>query len=95
MKTDPPLTPTKAGGNGIMPILRPPSPERWSPPKGSAVRQYLFDQIDVRMLGGRLGHAALMEELKELVTADNPKAYVPSERLVFNFIRREQEKLKR
>jgi len=83
------------GGNGIMPKVAPSSPERWSPQKYSAVKTYLDDQIQVRLLGGRLNHASVMKEIKELVRGDNPKAYVPSERLVFNYIRREQDKQKR
>ena len=78
-----------------MPKLAPSSPERWSPQKESAARTYLDEQIQLRLVGGRINHASVMKEIKELVRGDNPKAYVPSERLVFNYIRREQGKQKR
>jgi hypothetical protein len=82
------------GGNGIMPNQAPSSPERWSPQKESAAKAYLDDQIQLRLVGGRINHAAVMKEIRELVRADDPKAYVPCERLVFNYIRREQDKQK-
>jgi len=88
------LEPSK-GGNGIMPTIAPPSPERWSPKKGTLARDYLDEQVELRMIGGRIHHTAVMEEIKVIVKQDNPKAYVPSERLVFNYIRRQQERLNR
>ena len=87
--------PPSDGGNGILPQLAPSSPERWSPQKKSAARTFLDDQIQLRLSGNRLNHAYVMKEIKELVRDDNPQAYVPNERLVFNYIRREQDKQKR
>lgn len=87
--------PTCDGGNGIMPKLALSSPERWSPQKDSAAEAYLDEQIHLRLIGGRLNHACVMKEMKDLVRGDDPKAYVPSERLVFNYIRRQQDKQKR
>jgi len=60
--SQPPVSP-KAGGNGVMPTLAPPSPERWSPQKGSLVKDYLDEQIDYRLVGGRKCHTAVMKQV--------------------------------